>query len=423
MKNGYLSAKLFHLFSISLLLSFQIVSCTQTTDPTLPIKTSEDAWREDIDFLSSELKTKHIDFLSLIPEEEFDKEINNIKASAGVLENYEIFIRLEKLLASIKVGHTSIRPGTAQKNYFLPILTYEFSDGLYITHADQQYTNLLGKKILKVGGKDISIVKDSLAKIIAYENAYHLKNFFALTFSFAEGLRYFGFINSFTEAELEIEGLGTVILKPFEANYLTFFSSFTHILSGKQTPYYLQDESSYYWFSYLEENNTLYLKYNRCRNMNSKSFAVFAEEVRECINSNDVEKFVLDVRNNSGGDLQVITPLSFIADSPINQPGKMFVIIGRGTYSAAFLNAIAFKQNTNTILVGEPTGGKPNFYADGATFTLPNSGLIVSYCKGFFESQIPNPDALYPDYPVEVTSQDYINGKDPVLQFILDFNQ
>ncbi len=49
-------------------------------------------------------------------------------------------------------------------------------------------------------------------------------------------------------------------------------------------------------------------------------------------------------------------------------------------------NAILFKQlQTNPILVGEPTGGKPNSYGEISSFLLPNSGLVVNYSTKYFE--------------------------------------
>ena len=46
----------------------------------------------------------------------------------------------------------------------------------------------------------------------------------------------------------------------------------------------------------------------------------------------------------------------------INQRGKVFVLVGRQTFSAAMVNAIDFRKQTNALLIGAPrseggTGG------------------------------------------------------------------
>jgi hypothetical protein len=72
------------------------------------------------------------------------------------------------------------------------------------------------------------------------------------------------------------------------------------------------------------------------------------------------------MRQNGGGDFFVgrkdlIKPLK---ERPaINQKGKLFVLIGRQTFSAARVNAIDFRKDTNAILVGEPIGERPNSYS------------------------------------------------------------
>lgn len=53
-------------------------------------------------------------------------------------------------------------------------------------------------------------------------------------------------------------------------------------------------------------------------------------------------------------------------------------VIGRNTLSAAMTNAADFLKETNAILVGEPTGARPNGWQEKGQFTLPNSHLVVS---------------------------------------------
>ena len=74
----------------------------------------------------------------------------------------------------------------------------------------------------------------------------------------------------------------------------------------------------------------------------------------------------------------------------------------------------------NFILVGEPTGGKPNSYGEVRSFRLPNSGLRVMYSTKYFQMLETDPPAVEPDITVELTAADRFGGHDPVLARILE---
>lgn len=288
--------------------------------------------------------------------------------------------------------------------------------------TDNNNTGLLGKKIIKAGNSDISIVEDSLKKMISYENNYWVDYQFSGVFSLVEALKFYGFSDNLSQVELEIEGAGIVTLNSIEQYYYNFTSGYKSVLQGKTIPLYLQNYSSYYWDTFIAPSKTFYIAYNKCSDASNISFAAFTDSIKIFIASNEVDKVVIDLRNNGGGNSSIINPLlSYLQNSSYNQNGKLFVIIGNHTFSSALLNAISFKQNTKCLLVGEPTGGKPNGYGEVRTFTLPNSLITVQYCVKYFSPVSGNPESLFPDSYVDLTGQDYINGRDPVLDFILNY--
>jgi hypothetical protein len=101
-----------------------------------------------------------------------------------------------------------------------------------------------------------------------------------------------------------------------------------------------------------------------------------------------------------------------------NQPGRLYVIVGRATYSAAMEAANRFRDQTVAVFVGEPTGGKPQFLLRRGDFELPYFGIRVSYSNGVERANDPG-DSLRPDIRVGVTFADYMNGVDPALDAIL----
>ncbi len=405
------------LYSLCICAAFQFFTCKENS-PTGPTsKTRAALWEEDINYFSSQLKANEYGLSSLISIQSFDNNLNNLKSSIDSLKDYEIYFKLQQLIASFKVAHITSVPSSKIKLHLLPFNTFVFSDGVYVISADQNNSALLGKKIIGVGGTAIQTVEDSLKKIISHENDYWFEDQLPTALSCIEVLKYYGFATSDSSAEIDIEGGGKTTITA-SANSVGMIN----ILNGKTLPLYLQNQSSNYWYSFIAANNALYIKYNKCANSTDVSFSNFTNNVKDFISSNQVNKIIVDLRNNGGGNSSIINPLvNYIISSPYNQTGKLFVITNRGTFSSALMNAISFKQSTNSILVGEATGGKPNSYGEVSTFNLPNSGIAVNYCTKYFQAMSGDPESLFPDYNIEMTFEDFINCKDAMLEYILNY--
>ena len=83
-------------------------------------------------------------------------------------------------------------------------------------------------------------------------------------------------------------------------------------------------------------------------------------------------------------------------------------------------NAITLSQDTNAVLVGEPTGGKPNHYGEVRRFRLPNVGLLVQYSTRYWLNYPgSDPLTLEPDVRAAVTVEDLLAGRDPALEIAL----
>lgn len=408
------------LFVIFLSVAIHLVSCKRNSPTQAPLDSA--SWAKDIDYFDSQFKKFEYGFTSITSPQAFDSALSNIKISVDTLQNYEIYIKLRQLLASLNVAHIGVGPPSSWGLHFLPIRIRIFQDGVYIIMAGQSNVNLLGKKITSVGGMPIQTVEDSLAKVISHENNYWLEDQLPYALSCVEFLKYYSFTSSLGSVDFDIDGVGKVTVASIEQTTSTPWS-LTSVLKGKPIPLYMQNSSMNYWFTYLQANHLLYIKYNSCEEMTNKSFDEFTGDIEDSINSNQVGKVVIDFRNNGGGNSDLIDHLlSYLRNSSLNRTGKLFVVTDRGTFSSASMDAIWFKQRTNCMLVGEPTGGKPNSYGEVLTFMLPNSRLTVQYCTNYFHQMDGDPAALFPDVDIETSAQDFMNGNDPVLNFILNYN-
>ncbi len=138
------------------------------------------------------------------------------------------------------------------------------------------------------------------------------------------------------------------------------------------TPLYRKDRSNGFWFEYLKDSRILYVQQNQVLNKDDESLAAFYKRVFDFVAANPVDKFVLDLRFNNGGNNGLVKePLIDIIKSKIDEKGKFFVITGRRTFSAAQNYVNQLERYTNAIFVGEPTAAHPNAFGDPASFHAP----------------------------------------------------
>ena len=107
----------------------------------------------------------------------------------------------------------------------------------------------------------------------------------------------------------------------------------------------------------------------------------------------------------------------------INQEGKMFVIIGRNTFSSAIINTLNFKNQTIAIIIGEETAGSPDHYGEVKIFRMPSSGARVRYSTKYFNFTKKNMKSILPDIDVPVNFSDYEQGVDAAFELAKGYVQ
>jgi len=175
-----------------------------------------------------------------------------------------------------------------------------------------------------------------------------------------------------------------------------------------------------FWFTLLPEAKpaTVYCNFRRYKDLQDHAQALFS-----FLEEENAERLILDLRQNPGGDFtkglaDLITPLS--RNRRLNQPGRLFVLIGPATFSAAMANAVHFRERTHAILVGQRIGEKPNSYAEGRRMKLPNSHLGINYSIEYYEFQKGGENEVRPDQLVPgVTWEEFLAGRDPALEWIM----
>lgn len=381
-------------------------------------------WMEVLDFLENELPRRHKNLFFSIGATEYLDSIRVLKGELNSMENLHIQTEIGKIVASVQDAHTSIEFPVYS---LCPLEFYWFSDGIYAVNTSKSDEALRFKKIIKIDGTAMETVIEKLSTIISHENQFHLKALlphYLPAVEFLYGLQIASSLKGLTftcQNESGEQGEWFVPSYPFY-HCQKLLSENRISFQQDKLPLFRQKQNLYYWMDYLENSKTLYFKYNICKEMDDEPVAAFGERFLQSVRNHKPEKIVIDMRNNTGGNSTLLDP--FIAAlskcGHINREGKLFIIIGRDTFSSALLNVYSLKNRMPALLVGEPTGGKPNSYGEVVRVKLEHSGFVVNYSTQYYKLiQDDLMPSLFPDVYKEYSIQDYIRLADPCMDFIL----
>jgi hypothetical protein len=385
-----------------------------------PTAVSAEGWARDLDVLASELPARHKDLFAGISEDEFRRRVGALKKDLPSLHPDEILVRLMALVAAVGDSHTTLGY-RAQRG--IPLMSGWFKDGIHVLNTTEPYKAVLHGRITAIGGSPLEEAILRLASVIPHENEAQVRNQLPNLLADTAILHGLGLIPSPESASLTVVTPAgdrlTVEMTP-----LAFSSNPGWIVEAGDdsgAPLYLRNRRLYYWFEILEDSKALFFKYNSCREMQGKPFGVFVREMFGAADAAGVERVVVDLRHNGGGNSGIFRPfLDELGKRPgLMQKGRIFVLVGRRTFSSAILNALDLKKETPAVFAGEPTGGKPNHFGEVQMFQLPNSKLSVTYSVKSFKVIEDDPDSLYPEILVEPILRDYLDKADPVLEAVL----
>jgi tetratricopeptide (TPR) repeat protein len=414
-------------------------------DPQAATPTSSDSsfvrqWREDLAYLARELPRRHKNLFHTISRAQFDSALAVLDRKLPGLARHQVIIELARLVALVGDGQTTVAPTRDPKIGFhtYPVRFYLFKDGLFIRSAAKAQADLVGAKVVRIGRLTADEAYLAVRGLIARDNEMNARFFAPFLLAMPEVLHAIGAIDEPDAAPLLLEQAGArtvTVLRP--AGLAAMMPSDTDVSwmqedgwvdmrgpDGPRTPRWLRgDPREPLGLEYLPESRTVYVQYNKVGDAPDETIAAFAERLRAFVDSASVDRLVLDLRLNRGGDGTLNRPLvlSLIRSPKLEGPGRVFVVIGRGTFSAAQFLVHDLEEYTDAVFVGEPTAGKPNSYGDSRRLTLPNSGISVRASIYYWQRTHPLDTRPWkaPDVAAELTSRDYRANADPALREIL----
>lgn len=377
-----------------------------------------EAWREDLAFLAEALPKQHKNAFHTLTKEEWQQRVQALDARLAELGPAASALGLCQLVAAVGDAHTELALAGRPFDRFLPLQITWFEDGLFVTAVDERFEPVLGARVKRIGKASVEEAVAAVRTTFAAENESWPRVKAPGKLAQPALLAALGVTADENAIPLVVEGPGG------EDVALTIDGSGSGkwLIAPDQKlvplPLWLQRFQETYWFAPIDEGRALYLAYNRCAEDPARPMQAFMAELLAELEKPGVERLVIDLRHNSGGNSAVLA--TFVpglgAHPRLASPGSLRVLIGPRTYSSGMRNAYELRTQARARLYGEPTGGKPNSYGELRVFTLPRSGLDVWHSTQYFREMEPDGPAIEPDVRVPLTSADYFAGVDPVLE-------
>ncbi len=397
-----------------------------------------DAWQEDLRFLQKKVHERYSFLFKKVSKASFDAAIEDFYQAIPKMEQHEVVVGFSRIIALFQYGHTRMSFSDAPVPFHsIPVEFYRFKDGMRIKSSHKDYKDIIGAHVLAIGEMAMEKVVEAVYPTVPVENALFFDAYGLDHLTIPEVLHAQGVTptlqNSIT---LTLEKNGKRFTKivqatkdlwpPMRYGEIRPHSDWVNARDTTVTPLYLKSFDKVYYVEYLKNEKTVYVRHSRIQEDGKESVEDFYKRVFNIIDHNEVEKFVLDVRLNGGGNSFLNKPIitGIVANKKINRPGRFFVITGRRTFSAAQRLINELDNYTNVLFVGEPSSENINFYGDNKREVLPNSKLPVYLSFAWWQdkAQWQNADYIEPHYPMEMTYLEYITNQDPALETILSFN-
>ncbi|MBN1875481.1 MAG: hypothetical protein JXA33_14720 [Anaerolineae bacterium] len=421
--------------------------------PFPPSAQTRDArWQQDVQYLAEQLSRLHVDAFHGVSQEVFEQAITQLRANISIMDDLDITLEIMRIVAMIGDAHTKAVPPETMAYDLHPIRVSWLKDGFYVTGAITGYQDLVETRIVRIGETPIERVYQVVKPYIAHETETGLRDDIWMYLVCPDIHRHLGLVTEDQVGVYTFEYKDSTL--PENSRVLTrtlstiapdtYFEMVTETLPAGDL-LYQQSRDQFYTFTYLEEEETVYFQYNKGNEMATQSPSEFVKELWTFIETHPVARLIIDLRHNSGGDEGIFWDfIEQLAQHPLNKTGNLFVIVGRKTYSSAVLNVALLQRKTDAIFIGEPPSSFLDHYGQRASFVLPNSRIRIEYSTTYFarslslreltigdwlgafgyaNSHFPVSDAYLkpftPNILLEPTIDDYREGRDPALAYIL----
>jgi hypothetical protein len=363
-----------------------------------------------------------------VSRQRFQAEVDTLAQRAGSISRDELLVGLMRMIALLgpRNGHTGLFPGDpshARQLHLYPVRLYDFADGIYVVDAVER--SLIRNKLVAIDGTPLAEILERVRPLVPRDNDSNLRGLaphFLLTAEVLDGL---GIVDGAQSAQFTFElpdgqQVDVQLAAVPASSYLSRFNDvlqghYPSVLPRAAKPLYLAGSAKPMWARKLAGGRAVYMEFNSVQ----RPTPGFLTALTRLVRGPRVRRFIVDVRLNGGGDNTTYGSLiDLFASRQVNKRGRLFLLSGRATFSAAANFAAEMDRDTRAIVVGEPTGGGVETYGDTFPLALPTAGWTVHIAARYHERKKGPGDrrlAVEPDVRVDLTSTQYFAELDPAL--------
>ena len=382
-------------------------------------------WRQDIKFLRDEVKRVNPDYHSSPLPVDFEQRYQDLIQNVPNLTDEQLFVGMNSILATLRQGHTGL--WAAQDSRIaakrLPFQIWAFPEGIYIVDAIDKYRHLIGSRlvniegvaaqeVLKLANKTQSVDGDNEYLLLGTQRMRHTPYLVGL-----------GVAKSADSVRVTVQKTGERARTITVGTPPSDFALSLVAAPNVDTPLYLRDVKQLHWDVAMPEYDAFYVQLNGIADEEKETLAQYGQRLRGSLVKSNPKNLILDLRHNGGGSTGNYPELLRTIIGFSQLPNKrVYVLMGRLTYSAAANLVTDLERLADPIFVGEASSECCSLYGDPATFRLPYSKLAaqVSAVKWNLSRNVfDGRREMSPKVPVILTAKDHFAGRDPGLDTIL----
>ncbi len=395
-----------------------------------PLTDRVEGWRSDLDHLVTQAQEVHANPLRPAFSTEFQEAVDELRGDIPELSDDQVLARMLRLCAILNDGHTALYgPGPDSPLEFerrvLPFKFYWFPSGLHVVDGAGDWARFAGHRVLRFGELSSDEVLKRMSGYRGVDNE--------MTWRWMGPQFYVRQLGLLREVGAIAEGgaVEMTLLAPDGEERTVSVPGGDHDLVRKLRPFpsgnpplYLTKVDTNYWMQPLSDQGAVYVQFNQVRNSRRENLHAFSNRLRKALQEKDMTTLIVDVRHNNGGNNTLVRPLirTMIEFEMRSDSTRIFVLMGRNTFSAAqnFINRV--ERWTDARFVGEASSSCPNFVGEENEIELPYSRVRGSISNLYWQDSDPwdKRPWIAPDFPVELTAEQYIRGIDPGLELVLE---
>ena len=264
---------------------------------------TKEQWEEDISFFASSIREHHPNPFKYISEKSFQHQIDLLQENIPHMRDHEIMVKIMGILAQLNDGHTQLQPGSQFLTGQYPLSFIVCKDGIFVNKTPVALKGVLGKRLIKIGDMSAESSFQRVATMTPHDNQQTLKNWVPSILIIPEILDALNITPDRDQARFvftdnnDREIILDLVPLPF-GKKMTWISK----PSADDLPLHLTNLKMNYWHKYLEEEQTLYIQYNKVRDAKSESIAEHFTRLSSLVDEIRPRSIILDVRHNGGGN-------------------------------------------------------------------------------------------------------------------------